>query len=531
MATIVGRDVIARARRWQQPVVIGAVGAVFCMLVLLPLASPLLGAAGEALRLQALRAFRVPGTWTLLVRSLGLSAAVALVAAFVGTFLGLLLGRTDVAGRRVLLLLHAFPMFLPPFLLALGWFYLFGRQGFAGNETTARLLFHESGHVAILGLAFAPIVSALTALGLWNVDPSLEEAGWVVARPLRVATGILLPAVWPATLLGASLVFALAFSELGVPMFLRVRVYPAVVFSRLGGIDYDPAEAVLLALPLVPVAVLLLVAERRLLGRRTFDVLGLRHRGREPLPLGRGRWPATLACWTLALMGSLPILALVLRAREGGGFAELSGWIGGSLFNSLVGAGIAATAIVAVGAVLGHACARSLPGARLLDAVGVLAFLAPAVLLGVGLIALWNRPETRLVYGGIGIVVLGYVARYGVIGMRSLAVAMAQSPASLEQAAEAFGAGYLRRLFAIVLPMHGRALVAAWLLGAVFCLRDLETAVLYYPPGREPLTVRIFTLEANGPEPVVAALAAVHVLVTAVVLAAGGLMLGARGSR
>lgn len=480
---------------------------------------------------RALRALAAPGTWTLLLRSLALSTAVAIVAGLLGTLLGLLLGRTDIAGRRVLLLVHAFPMFLPPFLLALGWFYLFGRQGFTGGETTAGLLFHETGHILILGLAFAPIVSTLTALGLWNVDPGLEEAGRAVARPLRVATGILLPAVRPATLLGTILVFALAFSELGVPMFLRVRVYPAVVFSRLGGIDYDPSEALLLALPLLPVALVLLVAERRILGRRAFDVLGVRHRGRDPLPLGRWRWSTTLACWAITIVGSLPLIALALRAWEGGGFAGLSGWIGGSLFNSLAGAGIAATAIVALGAILGHACARSLSGARLLDAIGVLAFLAPAVVLGVGLIAIWNRPETRFVYGGIGIVVLGYVARYAVVGMRSLAVAVAQSPVSLEQAAGAFGGGYLRRLFAIVLPMHGRALLAAWLLAAVFCLRDLEMAVLYYPPGREPLTVRIFTLEANGPEPVVAALAAVHVLTTAVVLAAGALVLGGRESR
>ena len=72
--------------------------------------------------------------------------------------------------------------------------------------------------------------------------------------------------------------------------------------------------------------------------------------------------------------------------------------------------------------------------------------------------------------------------------------------------------------------------MAAWLLAAVFCLRDLETAVLYYPPGWEPLTVRIFTLEANGPEAVVAALATLHVVITAVVLASGGLLLSRKGS-
>jgi iron(III) transport system permease protein len=72
-----------------------------------------------------------------------------------------------------------------------------------------------------------------------------------------------------------------------------------------------------------------------------------------------------------------------------------------------------------------------------------------------------------------------------------------------------------------VIPIHGRAIAAAWLLAMVFCLRDLETAVLYYPPGGETLPVRIFTLEANGPPAAVAALAVLHVAITATVLALG----------
>jgi iron(III) transport system permease protein len=224
----------------------------------------------------------------------------------------------------------------------------------------------------------------------------------------------------------------------------------------------------------------------------------------------------------------LPIAALALRAGVGGGFVQLSEWMGGSVVNSLVGAGVAATAVAGIGAVLGHASARRLPGSGFLDLIGVLAFVVPAVLLGTGLIAVWNRPVTQFLYSGLGIIILGYAARYGVIGIRAVAVAVSQSPLSLEQAGATFGAGFLRRLVSIVLPLHGRSLGAAWLLVAVFCLRDLETAVLYYPPGKEPFTVRIFTLEANGPEAVVAGLASLHVAITACILATGSILLTRR---
>jgi iron(III) transport system permease protein len=61
-------------------------------------------------------------------------------------------------------------------------------------------------------------------------------------------------------------------------------------------------------------------------------------------------------------------------------------------------------------------------------------------------------------------------------------------------------------------------------------LRDLELSILYYPAGMEPLTARIFTLEANGPEPVVAALALLHVALTAAVVGSAGWLLGRRVS-
>lgn len=443
---------------------------------------------------------------------------------------GIALARTDIVGRRFLLLVHGFPMFLPPFLLALGWFYLFGRQGFLGSEASTRLLFHPLGHVVVLSLAFAPVVTGLVALGLWNLDPGLEDAARVEARTSRVALGILLPAAWPSLALAAILVFALAFSELGVPMFLRVEVYPAAVFSRLGGIDHDPGEAFLLSLPLLPIALALVAAERRLFAQRGLDVFGLRHQGRDPLPLGAWGGALSVACWALALLSLLPITSLAARAGVGGGLGQIGRWVGGSLLHGLGGAALAATAIVGLGAVLGHGRARAIPACWFYDLVGLLAFVAPAALLGVGLIALWNRPGTQFVYGSLGIIVVGYVARYGVIGIRTMAVAAAQSPLSFEHAAAAFGAGYARRLLRIVLPLHGRVLGSAWLLALIFCLRDLETSVLYYPPGLEPLAVRIFTLEANGPEAVVAGLALLHVALTASLLAAGMWLLARRRS-
>jgi iron(III) transport system permease protein len=527
MAQVLG-GVLSRAlRRREQTFLITASALFVAITALAPLVQILVqAAAGWPSGLAVLASAQ---TWTLLLRSVALGAAVSTVALAIGMPLGVLVGRCDVPLRRTLWLVHAFPMLLPPFLPALGWFHLLGRDGLVGGHTSARLLFSELGLVVVLALTFAPVVTSLTAIGVMGVDSSLEEAGRAVAGPFRVATRILLPAALPASGLAAVIVFALAFSELGVPMLLRVDVFPAAVFTRLGGVDFAPGEAFALTLPLVPVALGLLALERRFAGQRSFAVLGLRGAGRKPLPLRQWRTAAAASCGGAALVSAAPLFALVLRSGgEGGGVGALFEWAGQAPYNGLVAGAAAATLIASAGLVLGHAAARGRRIAAVVDAVAMLAFVTPAAVLGTGLIAFWNRASTQIVYGTLAILAVGYVARYIVVGVRVVASAVAQSPVHLEEAAAASGAWFTRRLARIVLPLHARGVAFAWLLALVFCLRDLETAVLFYPPGREPLTVRIFTLEANGPPAIVAGLSALHVGIVAVIVAAGVLLLRRR---
>ncbi|RLB57173.1 MAG: hypothetical protein DRJ42_01250 [Deltaproteobacteria bacterium] len=517
-------------RRVEAPVALAVAAACLMVASLVPLT--VLAAevfSGGALRVLG-DTLGEARTWALLMRSLGLSIAVTLGALAIGLPTGAVLGRTDVIGRRAAFLVLAFPVFLPPFLLAFGWFQLFGTQGLVGSAWTSGVLFGPAGLIATLALAFAPIVTAFTALGISGIDPSLEEAARAVSRPHRTLTRILLPLAWPSIALGALIVFALTLSEIGAPMFLRVRTYPAAVLSRLGGIGYAPGEAVALVLPLLAVGLVLVFIDRRLIGRRSFASLGVRSRQLTPMALGRARKPVSAAVWLLALVSLLPLGALAGQAGASG-MADALDWIGPSMGTSLAASALAAGVITLVGVVVGHALARRRRGALALDALVLLTFIMPASVLGVGMVAAWNRPGTQFVYTTLAVLVLGLVARYGILGVRALDAVFHQSSPHYEEAAAAFGAGFFRRMARVVLPMHGRGVFAAWLIAFVFCMRDLDAVVVFYPPGLEPLPVRIFTLEANGPGPVVAALSVYHALLTAAVLAAGGLVLGLHGAR
>lgn len=463
-------------------------------------------------------------SWDLLLRSLGLALAITLGATAVGVPMGVLLGRCDVTGRRAAFWLHLFPVFLPPFLLALGWFQVFGAEGLVGSAWTSGLLFGRFGTVATLAFAFAPVITTLTALGLKGIDPSIEEAARVVSPSMRVVTHILLPLALPSIAFGAIVVFALALSEIGVPMFLHTRTYTAAIFARLGGVQYAPGEALALVLPLFGIGLLLVTIDRLLLGQRFCGSLGLRHREDSSLRLGAARPFATAVVWMVIMASLLPIGTLMLKAGVSG-FLDARAWLGSSMRTSLISSVLSASGIVLIGLVLGHALARRSFLAPLFDALALLTFMAPASALGAGLIAAWNRPETQIIYTTMAILVLGLVSRYAVIGIRIAAAIFSQSSPVYEEAAASFGGGFMRRMISIVVPMHGRAIASAWLITIIFCLRDLDTVIVFYPPGLEPLVVRIFTLEANGPEHVVAALAMYHVLLTAFFLLALGLVL------
>ncbi len=74
------------------------------------------------------------------------------------------------------------------------------------------------------------------------------------------------------------------------------------------------------------------------------------------------------------------------------------------------------------------------------------------------------------------------------------------------------GAGWLRSRRIITLPLVKQGLMAGWLVAYIFCLRDTGISMIVNPPGRDPLTVRTFTLMANNPMELISALCVIMIL-------------------
>ena len=468
--------------------------------------------------------------WVLIRHSLALSLSTALLATVVGLPLGIVLAKTDLPFRRLFTALFTIPLLVPPYITAISWFNLLGRQGAlskvlgsAAAQATSDWLFGLPGCVLVLFSTFLPVVMLLTMTYLKTVNARLEEAGKLAGGWLRVLKGITIPLILPGILMAAMLVFLLTLGEFGVPAFLRYDVFAVESFTQFSAF-YNFGAATAAAVPLVAITFLVLVAERLFLRDKSYR-----------LRLAPGGAPsATIALgasrnWIVALVGLLcfvlvvaPLLVLFSHSLSLAAYKEAVSRAGDSLLRSIAYAAIGASALTVLGFFTGYLIhTRAFRFWRAVDTLTIFLFTLSGTVVGIGLISLWNHPSTNFIYGTPAIIILGYLARYTALTSRITVSALAQIPPSMEEAAQAAGAGWLRRMGLIVAPLAKRGLVAGWLIGYIFCLRDVGITMLVYPPGHDTFPVRIFTLMANGSTELIAALCVIMVVATLLPLGLG----------
>ena len=474
--------------------------------------------------------------WAPMGHSLTLASLTAGFAMVLGVPLGLLLGKTDLPLRRALAVLLSIPLLIPPYILAVAWFNLLARDGLLARVLqpgTVRLLsgwlFGLPGCVWVLVSAFMPVVMILTVVYVHSVSSRLEEAARLIARWPGILRTITLPIIMPGIVFGGILVFLLALGEVGVPMFLRYAVFPVETLTQFSAF-YDFGAAAAAATPLLGITLAVLALERVYLREKTHRLRPTTSGTRMLLvSLGRWRVPTLVAVSLLAAaMVVLPLLALIVASLSPSAYAQAWSKSADSLGRSLIFAVLGASLLTTFGFFCGYLIHhRALRFWRAVDTVTLLLFTLPGTVIGVGLIALWNRPVTGFVYASAAMVLLAYLVQYTALTSRIMLATLSNVPQSLEEAAQMTGAPWLARILHVVVPAALPGVIAAGLIGFIFCLRDLGASMLVYPPGQDTLPVRIYTLMANGAPNLIAALCVILVSVTLISLAILGSLLRA----
>jgi putative spermidine/putrescine transport system permease protein len=156
--------------------------------------------------------------------------------------------------------------------------------------------------------------------------------------------------------------------------------------------------------------------------------------------------------------------------------------------------------------------------AGLLQSLFLAPLVFPTIILGVALL---------LLYKTIGMPVFpGLLLAHCIIGMpygfrTVLASAQALDPA-LEEAGQSLGAGPVRTLFVVTLPLVWQGVVSGWLFAFIVSFGELNTALFLTGPGLTTLPIEIFSyLQFQGSQLVIAAastlqIALIVVMVTAI---------------
>jgi len=498
------------------------------LLVVLPMGWLFIGPSIESGRLDVDFLAEVFGQRRLvgaLLNTIEASLATSLLATVIGVALALLVARTDLPLRRIFSTLIMGSFVTSSYLVAFAYIVLLGPNAGVINQALMRLfgldealfdIYSFEGYVFVATLEATSLVFMTVVAALRTLDGSLENSARILgAKAFRVIGTITLPLTAPAIGAGALVAFISTLSLYGAPAILGVRVVPTEIQALLGyPARFDLAAGVSLYLMVLALGGLLLY--QRLLNRPgRFVTLTGKGTPTETLPLGRWRWPAFAFAWTYILLSLfLPYAVL--------GYASLSKAVGADLSlenltlanyafilrDQLSMRGLKNSLLLAVGAALVAAMLASIIGfmavrlreqrtMRAVDAVLMLPFGIPSVVIAVGLILAFIRPPLVL-YGTIWIIGLAYLTKYLPIAVRTIAAVYEQIDSSLEEASRIVGASPTTTFTKISVPLAWNGIVSVVFVVFIPCFSELSASILLVSPYNETAAFAMITTWGGG---------------------------------
>lgn len=457
--------------------------------------------------------FGTSGVYKSFLNSMMLSFVVATLTTLVGTALGLLFGKTNLLFSKFLLLLFIVPLLIPPYIIALGWFDIIGSEGILSE-----LFFGFWGTAFVLFCVYLPIPILLSLFFLRQIDPRLEDAARLLTGWRGVIKNITLPLMIPAMVLSFLLVFIFTFGEYSVANVLRYSVFPLESFIQFSAF-YDFKTAMIMAMPMLVIALMVLLIEQLFLEKRIFK-FKTSHKI-ETITLSKKEQLLALSLVSIfvLIVVILPLLSIFIGAAHWDSFSIALDKAWDPLIRSLVYAFSGATVLMIFGFLSAYIIVSKMVSYwRVFDAGIVFLFTLPATVLGIALILFWNTSYTNFIYASPLIIIFGYFGKYLALSAKISQIKLSQIPNSMIQAAQMAGANWFQTLQYILLPLSKKTLIATWFVGFIFSLRENTITMLVYPPGAEPLPVYIVTQMANGKSEIISALCTIMIAVTLVPL-------------
>jgi len=308
-----------------------------------------------------------------------------------------------------------------------------------------------------------------------------------------------------------------ALALFGSPAILALPAGFHTVTTQLWAFfQYPPRMemAAAFSIPLLLATALLLLAQKRLLGRRGYAAIGGKGAARRPIPLGRWRLPALAAALAVLACAVFLPYGILLKAAFSRAWAQpftwdnatLENWSFTFLYSSTQSAIVNTLELGVLTACVGAALATLLAyvtNRRLVRGHQVLGFLAlapvviPGVVLAVALFIAYTRPPF-LLYGTLWILFVAYLTKEMPVGYSQADATLRGIHPELEEAGRILGAGRLRVLWEITAPLARSGIVATWCFVFIGVIRELSASIILFSPNTKVMSVVIFDLKEEG---------------------------------
>ncbi len=187
-----------------------------------------------------------------------------------------------------------------------------------------------------------------------------------------------------------------------------------------------------------------------------------------------------------------------------------------SLWNSLGVALAAATVAVALAVPAGLAIARyEFPGRQALNALLMSPLIVPHLVLGVAMLRLFSLIGAR---GSTPWLTIAHVVVVTPYALRLIVAALAGLDRSIEQAALSLGASRATVFRRVTLPMMLPGVTGGWMLAFINSFDEVTMSLFVTAPQTVTLPVRMYTIATESIDPMLAAVSALIVALTAVVM-------------
>jgi iron(III) transport system permease protein len=465
-----------------------------------------------------------------------ISTWVGVVAVIIGALLAWLVTRTDLPWKKSIRALVMASFVTPPFLGAFAWTLLAGPNAGAlnklyravtGSEDAIFNIFTMPGLIFVMTLYSFPYVFSMIANVCELISSDLEDAAEILgANKWRTAWTVTLPLAMPALIGGFILAFLHSLSLFGAPAILGLPAGLHTITTQIWALFQYPPRldmAAAFSVPLLLATMVLIVAQKKILGRKGYSTVGGKGGQKRLIRLGWGRVPVLLfVLGILSLSVFLPYWILLKAALSKAWALPLTwdnftlhnlsftffeyGDTQRAIYNTFKLGLITATVGTLLATLIAYITNRNLfRGARYLSFFALAPLVIPGIVLAVGLFIAYTRPPL-LLYGTIWILFVAFLTKEMPIGFSQAESTFKSIHPELEDASRIIGANRLTTLKDVTAPLARSGLIAAWSFIFIGVIRELSAAILLFAPQSKVVSVVIFDLKEEGQIGVIAVL-------------------------